>query len=545
MKRMLALLLVLFILPISALAVNVAEPGTFPIVDEEITLTVMACINTACDSWKNNTTMKAYEEKTGIHVEWIEVADADITETIRRSLIAGDCPDIVLWWFSDTAMVQSFGSNGDIMPLNDLIENYTVNAKEDLEENPHLKEIITSGDGNIYTLWRVQESPNETVWNKQFLFLPWFEKYCAATGVDHYPETLDEYRTMLEYFRDNDMNGNGDATDEIPLLGNAAAAIEGGSSMGYIMSAFQLWNCHDYYHISEDGKLVFEANTPEYRDGLSWINKLYEDGLYSEEDFILNLTDYRATTSKATDEEMIVGLAAAPFYMRAVTQSIYKDAYTNFEAIPPLKNYYDGSVRETYQRSDALYYPSCFISANCEHPEAAIEWLDYWLGQEGTMMTTWYGIEGRDWEWTDEYKSLVGKTPSILVKASLEGSGNTEVPAHTGVPTYVTRELFEATAVDPESTGRTYPDYRAHMNYDPYCVKGNIPEIVWCGDEELLAEYSELNTTIGEYVRSSYASFILGKTDIDNDADWQAYLDGLEELGLSRYLEVLNSYYGL
>ena len=68
---------------------------------------------------------------------------------------------------------------------------------------------------------------------------------------------------------------------------------------------------------------------------------------------------------------------------------------------------------------------------------------------------------------------------------------------------------------------------------------------MWCADEELLAEYSELNTTIGEYVRSSYASFILGKTDIDNDADWQAYLDGLESLGLSRYLEVLNTYYGL
>ena len=113
------------------------------------------------------------------------------------------------------------------------------------------------------------------------------------------------------------------------------------------------------------------------------------------------------------------------------------------------------------------------------------------------------------------------------------------------MPTYVTREMFEQTAVDPESTGRTYPDYRAHMNYEPYCVKGNIPEIVWCSDEELVIEYSELSTLIGEYVRSSYASFILGRTDIDNDDDWQAYLDGLEELGLSRYLEVLDIYYGL
>ena len=65
MKRILSLLLVLLMLCTAASAVTVSEPGEFPIVDEEITLTVMACINTACDSWKNNTTMLEYEEMTG------------------------------------------------------------------------------------------------------------------------------------------------------------------------------------------------------------------------------------------------------------------------------------------------------------------------------------------------------------------------------------------------------------------------------------------------------------------------------------------------
>ena len=46
-------------------------------------------------------------------------------------------------------------------------------------------------------------------------------------------------------------------------------------------------------------------------------------------------------------------------------------------------------------------------------------------------------------------------------------------------------------------------------------------------------------------MRAEYAKFIMGTTDIDNDADWQAYLDGLDALGLPRYLEVLDMYYGL
>ena len=222
-------------------------------------------------------------------------------------------------------MLQSFGSTGTILPLNDLIENYSYNAKKQLAEKPRLKELMTSKDGNIYTLWGVQEVPNEAIWNKQFLFMPWFEKYSEATGAT-LPETLDEYRAMLEYFRDNDMNGNGDSNDEIPLLGNYFSAIEGGSSMGFIMSAFQLWNCYDYYHITDDGELVFEANTQAFRDGLSYMNKMYEDGLYSEEDFILTLNDYRAIVNVSSPDEMIVGCAAAPFYSRAVTQSIYERA---------------------------------------------------------------------------------------------------------------------------------------------------------------------------------------------------------------------------
>lgn len=501
-------------------------------------------MNVTVDSWKDNVTMKKYEEETGVKINWIEVVDSDIQETIRRTLISGDTPDIILWWFSDTSMIQSFGSAGTILPLNNLIENYTVNAKSQLETDPLLKKLITSDDGNIYTFWRVQTNPNESVWNKQFLFMPWFEKYSAATGAGM-PETLDEYRKMLEYFRDNDMNGNGDTTDEIPLIGNAGAAIEGGSSMSFIMSAFELWNCGDYYHINDDGELVFEANTQEYRDGLSYMNKMFEDGLYTEEDFTLGLNDMRAITSVTSQDNVVCGVIAAPFYFRAITQSIYENCFVDYQPIPPLKNYKDENVREIYQRWDAMYYPQSFINSSCKNPEVAVKWLDYWLSEEGALRTAKYGQEGRDWEWTSEIPSLAGKTPSLRILRQVEGSGNVEFAGQTGVPFYVSKDLFESTTADPNSTARNYHDYRAHQVYDPYCVKGNIPAIVWCSDEDILIEYSELKTTIGEFIRAEYAKFIMGTTDIDNDSDWQAYLDGLNALGLPRYLEVLDVYYGL
>lgn len=545
MKKLLALVLVLLMMPAASLALTISGVNEFPIVDEPYELTIMAVVNANVDTWKDNETMKWYEEKTGVKVNWIEIADGgDVANQARLTLISGDTPDIFMWWFADTSMIQTFGSEGSIVALNDYIDQYSYNAKKQLEEDEYLRKMITSTDGNIYTFWRVQYNPNEMIWNKQFLFMPWFEKYSEATGAG-IPETLEEYRAMLEYFRDNDMNGNGDNTDEIPLLGNAGAAIEGGSSMGYIMNAFQLWNCHDYYHITDEGEIIFEAITPEYRDGLSWINKLYEDGLYSEEDFILTLNDYRAIVNAASPENIVVGLAAAPFYMRAVTQSIYNRAYIDFQAIPPLKNYKDENVRETYMRADGMVYPQTFICSTCEHPEIAVKWLDYWLSEEGLMRTDRFGIEGVDWEWSDKFPGLDGEKPSIEIHSTLSNAGNTTVPACTGVPIYYSHELFLKTANDPDSVNRVLNEYRSHEAYAPYAVKGNIPQVFWCSDEDILAEYSELNTTIGEYVRAGYASFILGNTDIDNDADWQAYLDGLEGIGLSRYLEILPIVLGL
>ena len=50
--------------------------------------------------------------------------------------------------------------------------------------------------------------------------------------------------------------------------------------------------------------------------------------------------------------------------------------------------------------------------------------------------------------------------------------------------------------------------------------------------------YSEYATAIQDFFESQQALFISGEQDIDDDATWQAYVDGLESLGLSEYLRM-------
>ncbi len=527
-------------LPLLSEAKRLCEPGS-------VTLKVMAVVNSAVDSWKDNTVMKAYEQITGVHIDWVEIDGTDINQNIRLTVTSmkddPNAPDIILFGMPGTDMLMDYGEDGTLLPLNDLIKENAPNAQAMLDNIDGLAQLVSAPDGNIYSFWKVWDNPNETIPNKQFVFLPWLEKYTAATGKGM-PETLDEYVEMLRYFRDNDMNGNGQK-DEIPLLGNNGTNREGGSASSFIISAFQPWNCNNYYHYTDGGELIFEAATEQYRDALKFMRKLNAEGIYPEDDFSLSLGDYRNTTNKTTRDEITVGVAAAPYYMRFITQSIFAEAYDTFEAIPPLKNYYDQSVRECLQMRSNMISLMCCINADCKNPDVAVAWLDYWFSEQGTHLTTLYGLQGRDWDWDNETLNLAGTTPSVAVMNTLENSGNMDCPGHTSVPNYMSKEMFLQTAA--LKSGRTYPDYLAHMAYEPYAKSANLPQIVWCADYEIGTEYAELNTAIGDCVRTSLASFVLGKPGFDpeNDADWNSYLAQLNALGLQRYLEIVPEYLGL
>ena len=72
--------------------------------------------------------------------------------------------------------------------------------------------------------------------NKLYVNHDWLEKYCQETGKEA-PVTTQEFEDMLIYWRDNDMNGNGDPSDEIPMAGTLAT--DGGDFTVYLLNAFQ------------------------------------------------------------------------------------------------------------------------------------------------------------------------------------------------------------------------------------------------------------------------------------------------------------------
>ena len=52
------------------------------------------------------------------------------------------------------------------------------------------------------------------------------------------------------------------------------------------------------------------------------------------------------------------------------------------------------------------------------------------------------------------------------------------------------------------------------------------------------AEISELTSLLNEYVAQSVAEFVTGGRDINDDAQWNSYVDELRAMGMDRLVEL-------
>ena len=153
--------------------------------------------------------------------------------------------------------------------------------------------------------------------------------------------------------------------------------------------------------------------------------------------------------------------------------------------------------------------------------------------------TNYGGPEGVGYEWVDE-PAINGNAKSIN---NWEEPENNNLPMSYGVPFIQSEETYTNYAMSTaDNVNGTFLLPRKHI-YTEKAVPQNIPDVVWCQDLDLVAERAELGTLINEYVMASATEFVLGVRDINDDAQWEAYLNELDAMGLEHYIEVLETYY--
>ncbi|MCX7654973.1 MAG: extracellular solute-binding protein [Treponemataceae bacterium] len=508
-------------------------PGKLPLVTEPFTFRVFIPSVGFIADLQTNAYVRWIEEQTGIHIEWIETDRVSARNKLMALLASEEYPDII-FGANGTGLssqdIYRYGRTGVFLPLEEFIEKEGYWIKELFEAEPAIKKIITSPDGHIYGLPAVfTDDYHMTMRQKAWINKKWLDRLGLAV-----PKTLDDLYRVLQAFKRFDANGNGDPTDEIPMAG-ATRNLE--NVVLWLMNSFVPAGGPDdsgdpllnNFEFIIDGKVFFSATTKEYQEGLRFIRRLFREGLVDSHSLVQDRSRLRSFVEGPVNRLGVV-VSHHPANVATLSEDPRAPVH-EYVVLPPLIG--PGGKAYTPWLIDAVIkVGELVITKQCRYPQLAFRWADHFYRLESALHDK--GIEGVHWERLPEGKFFLafnGKPAKYRYLKPLTQEDNAQLNMGPGW----TRDLKNEFAID---TGFSYEEllYRSTQLYEPFKVRRYPFSTVSISDRDF-GEFYELRRTIHSFVMEASNRFIVGELDIDQD--WPLYLRQLEQLGLSRYLSIL------
>lgn len=486
----------------------------YPIVDDPITLKITGCMTALATTWEGNLQLDFLTRLTGIEFD-PEGIMPDAWEQQKSLMFASDSlPDLFVNGQFTAAELLEYGSEGQIIALNDLVEKYGQNIQIAFEEIPLSKAIATSGDGNMYTLPRI----NQVVRDMHNRY--WFNKKWADNLGLTVPTTLDELYTVLKAFLEQDANGNGDPNDEIPLSG-----ILGGSSYdGLVLNAMGVNVRSGGYGITAtpDGTVYCANISDAYKEYLKYMNRLFKEKLLDNDFFIQT---QEQLVSKA-QQNIIGGCCVAAMYITANTDIGYD--YIQIDALTSALN-----QTKMVTASTGISIGYVAITNVNKYPEATLRLLDYFYTEEGGRVA-YVGEEGVGWYWIDKEAGTWDKMQPEGYKTAEDFRNSVAT-----IQTWGGWERPEFNAGQGSQNAFWLNEMSFRDSY-PYFVT-EFPKNYLPLSEEDSETVATIETDVSSYIAESRARFISGEDDID--AVWDTYVQNVKNAGIDTVVSIYQQYY--
>lgn len=461
---------------------------------EPVTITYMTVEHGSWSITNDTPVLKKIEELIGVRIEFIPLSADSAEQKINTVFASGDMPDCMNLSISK---INRYGSKAFIA-LDDYIENSMPNVKKLADADYRMA--IMNLDGHIYgiPLYGINRINKGLVMRGDLL-----EKYNLEK-----PKTIAEFENVLRIFKQND-------PDSIPL---GVQPSFRGTLLPVYQPAFGL-HCDTALSII-DGKMVLNATTENYKELISWMAKLYADGLLDQEYIVRSLASW----------EENIGLQKMLSFTGYLTRSdmlnntALKDTGAYLTCIPPLEGPNGDKGAPSFSLVNTNYNTA--ITKSCKNVDAAVKYIDFLFSDEGRILTSW-GIEGvhhivnekGERELVDEYKAALSDY-SVAAKIGI----NQQM-----FPRYWDPE-FQYAAAGPQT--REAMKFLEGLYIDP------LPTLSYTEDER--NEISEIWATLGTYIEEYTHNVITGKDSIEN---WNKFQEGIKQYKGDRYIELVNQAY--
>lgn len=330
-------------------------------------------------NWGEDLSTKWIKENKQVTVEPIS-SGGNAKQKLSTMIVSGELPDVI--WMERGADVEKLRSAGMLVPFDDYLEKYP-NLKKWAGDST--LDMLRSPDGKLYQFpnWYTTQ-PNG---NAGYLVNKKIFNELGAPPL----ETTDDLYAYLKQVKAN-------YPGVVPL-----EVGQGGSGIEILTSAFG----ENYPYTFTAMKGVPSGNQlnslftdPVFREGIGYANKLYREGLISQDAFTQKLEQVE---QKVRNGQIAVYVASSPTEYGAIGNALLsaEDPEAGYIMVWPIhkagldKNkIYPGDYKQQGWNVNV-------ITRSAKNPEAIFAFLDWMTGPEGQRIIMW-GPEGLYWDGVDE-----------------------------------------------------------------------------------------------------------------------------------------------
>ncbi len=512
---------------------------TFPL-SEKAEISGLTNFPVGTESEPNNRTIfKRLEEQTNVHVNWRTIQGDQWGDKISLEMAnVKTLPDFVFnAGFGDTDLLK-YAKQGVIIAVEDYIDKYMPNLQKVFEQAPEYRTMCTDENGHIWAFpWIEQlgyeKTAIQTVGNMSFINKDWLD----FLGLDM-PTTVDEFEQTLIAFRDNADKLKAEFNIDGSIIPMSCIINDGDQDPCILINGFgEGYGDPDrgrHIAVTDEGKVICVATTEGFRKGITWLHKLYEEGLIDSEAFTQEWSTYVAK-GKSGRYGVCFSWDVANIAQVSMDDLIAGKSWVPLPALEAdVRNItpQNGSFTSGFDRG------RCVITAACQNPALVCKWIDQMYDPFQSPQNNW-GTYGEE----DEFDIFVmgenDKGEKMLKHAPLGDASPVEVREAecVGGPLAILDSYYGVYVTCPDDA-----QYRLDWIKDIYTPDMNckyvFPNVFMSTDDT--KTISNLQADITKRINTAKADWIMNGF---TDSDWDQLQADLQAYKLDEYLQIFQKYF--
>ena len=508
--------------------------GTYPVVKDgtlELSMFTMSMPNV--EDFATNDFTKYMEELTGIKMEFLTGGRDDWEDRLNMLLQTDDYPDII---FNVSPNIAKYGvGEGIFIPLDEyLTEENVPNYLKVMEE--YNLDVTRETDGQIYSLAEINDC-----FHCKYARKMWVNTYYLDQMGVEVPTTTEEFMEVCKKFLEFKPDGIAIAGAETGWFTRMQDWLMGAYT--FIPVATSTFRSDDYIARKGD-EMVSVATTDEYKEGLKFINELYEMGAIYDGDFTQTSEQLKTLVNQVDEPVLFFPAGTISDIIDSVSNP---ELYRHYEAMAPIAGP-DGTRIAWTQPNYGVGSGGVVITDKCENVEAALRWVDFFYSETGDLRSQYGAEEGVDWVLNPAGKVGLNGEPALYeVLNTYSGEAQNhdwqDVCIRVATQDYRLGQAVDAD-VDPyapEGLEKLLYDASKEL-YEPYGANTDIINLnsMKVTEEEVNA-VATIAVEVEKKIQEESVAFMTGAKDID--AEWENYLAGLESVGLQQLIDAYQTAY--